>query len=223
MYMYALPVNAVRGKASRRAAAGSRAEQRATPGNSPARLVPPTPYCCCSSVTLARVGVGGPTTRETRRDPGETSKCGSARPETARMGSHCQGWRSCAPAPAPALLLLPLLLLLLADHGFARTTHFSDGDEVPVYANKVGCARVLSTRGSAHWDHAATRGSGAETHLNTPRVVTGGTIRQSERNIQLLRPAVLSAQQHGGTEAVAGRDTEGRRAHAVIVRRAFQE
>ena len=34
-----------------------------------------------------------------------------------------------------------LLVLLAAGHGLARTAHFSEGDEVPVYANKVRRAR----------------------------------------------------------------------------------
>jgi hypothetical protein len=67
---------------------------------------------------------------------------------------HRQGWRGCTVKGGafPGLLLLLLLPLLLPKHGLARTTHFSDGDEVPVYANKVGCARVFvyyNTRGVA--------------------------------------------------------------------------
>ena len=47
----------------------------------------------------------------------------------ARCPSSC--WQ------LPFLLLLALLLLARLQPSRARSTHFSDGDEVPVYANKV--------------------------------------------------------------------------------------
>lgn len=48
--------------------------------------------------------------------------------------------------------LLRVLLLLAAKHGVARTTHYSDGDEVPLYANKVrrASASLLARRRRLH-------------------------------------------------------------------------
>ena len=72
------------------------------------------------------------------------------------MRMHRQGWR--ASPVLQLLLLMMMMMLLLPKHGLARTAHFSDGDDVPVYANKVGCARVFVYYQCMLWPSRATRG-----------------------------------------------------------------